>query len=189
VFCSYEETSEIPLSSSAKTHPLFRPLAQSARDEKRERAVPTKNMVSNPASRLGGSGPSAWCSITRSCCVRPCNSHGVTGAETLQFEEPSSTVITSDPVRPLHDGFFIECVSPLRDYIGHETEYSRPGRNRPPHAGTFTTSMRKSSGKGHAITTSARTSRHYCNAFGMNRLSKSSILAAGLDATSRRSPN
>src|SRR5512132_1783391 len=28
--------------------------------------------------------------------------------------------------------------------------------------------MRKSSGKGHAITTSARTSRHYCNAFGMN---------------------
>src|SRR5207247_5884975 len=49
--------------------------------------------------------------------------------------------------------------------------------------------MRKSSGKGHAITTSARTSRHYCNTFGLNRLSKSSILAAGPDATSRRSPN
>ena len=53
----------------------------------------------------------------------------------------------------------------------------------------ITTNMRKSSGKGHAITTSARTSRHYCNTFRMNRLSKSSILAAGLDATSRRSPN
>src|SRR5262245_32763906 len=43
--------------------------------------------------------------------------------------------------------------------------------------------------RGHAIMTSARTSRHYCNTFGMNRLSKSSILAAGLGATSRRSPN
>jgi len=28
--------------------------------------------------------------------------------------------------------------------------------------------MRKSSGKGHAITTSARTSRHYCNTFGLH---------------------
>jgi SAM-dependent methyltransferase len=25
----------------------------------------------------------------------------------------------------------------LREYIGHETEYSGPGRNRPPHAGTL----------------------------------------------------
>jgi transposase len=62
-------------------------------------------------------------------------------------------------------------------------------RRSPSSRWNITTSMRKSSGKAHAIMTSARTWRHYCNTFGMNRLSKSSILAAGLDATSRRSPN